>query len=127
MWQSMPSKRAVIALMNGIATASGQCRATACMAERPLHGDQRAMVRADQPHACGQPRRDMRVVGILHGGIDHQEQHAVLGRIGRARHHQVVEDAACLVGAAGYSAGGPAPGSTMSPGTSVSSARATVS
>ena len=64
---------------------------------RPLHGDERTMVRAQQSHPGGQPRRQMRVVRLLGGGVDDQEQHAVLGRIGRPCHHQVVEDAAVVV------------------------------
>ena len=68
-----------------------------------------------QPHAGRQPRRDMRVVGVLARRVDDQEQHAVLGRIGRARHHQVVEDAAILVGATACSAGGRARGRRCRP------------
>ena len=56
------------------------------------------MIGAEQPHARRQARRDVRVVGVLGRRVDDQHQHAVLGRIGRARHHQVVEDAAALVG-----------------------------
>ena len=59
------------------------------------------MVGADQPHACGQARRKVRIVGLLGGGVHDEEEHAVLGGVGRARHHQVVEDAAFLVGELG--------------------------
>ena len=65
MWQSMPSKRVVIALMNGSAPPRGQCRATASRGLRALQGDQRAMLGAHQLHARGQARGDMRVVGLL--------------------------------------------------------------
>ena len=64
---------------------------------RALQRDQRAMLSAQQLHTSGQPRLDMRVVVVLARRVDDQHQHAVLGRVGRARHHQVVEDAAFLV------------------------------
>ena len=68
---------------------------------RPLHRNERAMLRADQPHACGQARRKVRVVGFLGGGVHDEEEHAVFGRVRRAGHHEVVEDAAFLVGELG--------------------------
>jgi hypothetical protein len=64
---------------------------------RTLHGEQCPVVGAQQPDIAGQLRRDMGEVGVLARGVDHQHQHAVLVRIGRARHHEVVENAAVRV------------------------------
>ena len=97
MWQSMPSKRVVIALMNGIGTTSGQCRPTARSAVGPCTAISARWSARSSRTPGGQPRREMRVVRLLRRRVDDQEQHAVLGRIGRARHHQVVEDAAVVV------------------------------
>ena len=49
---------------------------------RPLHGDQRAMIGADEPHTGGKMRGDVRVVRLLGGRVHDEKQHAVLGRIG---------------------------------------------
>ena len=43
----------------------------------------------------------MRVVGFLGGGVHDEEEDAVFGGVRRARHHQIVEDAAFLVGELG--------------------------
>ena len=55
------------------------------------------MLGPDQLHIGRQPRLDMGVVLRLAGGVDDEQQRAVLVRIGRARDHQVVEDATLLV------------------------------
>ena len=68
---------------------------------RALHRNERAMIRAQQPHARRQPCRKMRVVRLLGRRVDDQKQHAVLVRIDRARHHQVVDDAAVFAGELG--------------------------
>ena len=41
---------------------------------------QRAVVGAQQPHAGRQPRREVRVVGLLARRVDDEHQHAVLVR-----------------------------------------------
>ena len=64
---------------------------------RPLQRQQRALRRRLQPHIVGQPRGDVGVVHLLARGVHHQHQRAVVLGRGRARHHQVVDDAAVVV------------------------------
>ncbi len=64
---------------------------------RPLQGDERAVVGAHEADALRQTGGDMGEVLILAGRIDDQHQDAVLRLLGRARHHQIVENAALLV------------------------------
>ena len=64
---------------------------------RPLEGDERAMIGAHQAHALRQARRDVGEILVLARRVDDQHQDAVLGLVGRARHHQIVENAALLV------------------------------
>ena len=59
------------------------------------------MVGAQELHARRQPRHEMGEIGLLARGVDDEHQHAVLDGIARARHHQVVENAAILVGELG--------------------------
>ena len=55
------------------------------------------MIGAHEADALRQTRGDMGEILILAGGIDDQHQDAVLRLLGRARHHQIVENAALLV------------------------------
>ena len=66
--------------------AAGPCRA---MSARSGAGS--------RMHAGGQARGDVGVVHLLARGVDDQEQPAVVLLGGRARHHQVVDDAAGIV------------------------------
>ena len=63
---------------------------------RPLQRDQRAIGQRLDHADVGQMRAQMRLVGVLAGGVDHQEQMAA-----EIRHHQIVEDAAGIVGELG--------------------------
>ena len=82
--------------------------ASTAAARRPLQRHQRALVGDEQLHVRRQARADVGVVGVLAGGIDDQHQRAVGGRLRRARHHQVIEDAAVVGRAIANSAAGPA-------------------
>ena len=66
--------------------AAGPCRAM-----------QRALRRGQQDHAGRQALGDVGVVHLLARGVDDHEQPAVFLVRGRARHHQVVDDAAGIV------------------------------
>ena len=62
-----------------------------------LQGQQRPLRRRQQDHAGGQARGDVGVVHLLARGVDDQEQPPVVLLGCRARHHQVVDDAAGIV------------------------------
>ena len=64
---------------------------------RALKRQQRALRHGLEAHVVGQPRRDVRIVHLLARRIHHQHQAAVVVRGLRARHHQVVDDAAVVV------------------------------
>ena len=64
---------------------------------RPLQRDERAVVGARKRHARGKMRRDMRIVRLLHRGVDDEHQAPVIGRVPRAADHEIVEDAAIRV------------------------------
>ena len=63
-------------------------------ARRALQRQQRAVLERGQPHAGGQRRRDVGEVVLLAAGVHDEEQPVP----GQPRDHQVVEDAAGLVG-----------------------------
>ena len=63
---------------------------------RPLQCEQRALGQRLDQAAGREVGAQVRGVGLLAGGVDHQEQ-----VVGAARHHQVVEDAAGVVGEEG--------------------------
>ena len=85
---------------------------------RPLQRQQRAVAQFLDLDLVGQMLPQMRDVVILAAGID--DQHQVIAGVG---HHEIVEDAALVVGELGVALR-PGVRPWMSPGTSVSSAAA---
>ena len=63
---------------------------------RPLQGDKREPVLGVQGHALRQTRPDMRVIRVLHGGVDDEIEPTLVAGGSDARDHQVVEDAAVV-------------------------------
>jgi hypothetical protein len=63
----------------------------------PLQGEERPVVEATQLDAARQPGLHVGVVGVLGGGVDDEEELAVLMRVRGPGDHQVVEDATVLV------------------------------
>ena len=62
--------------------------------QRSLQGEQRAIVVGDDRDALRQAFADIGVVDFLAGGVDDEHQAAVVAGGDRARHHEVVDDAA---------------------------------
>ena len=59
---------------------------------RPLQRQQGAMRRAREPDVRGQGGLKMGEIHLLARGVDDQHEHAVLGGVGGARDHQIVDD-----------------------------------
>ena len=93
--QSMPSKRAAIAVMNGIAPTSGMNRSSTALASGPCNASRPRSSNRVSRTSAGRVRFDVPVVELLSCGIDDQQQ-AIVSRIGGTRDHQVVENAAVV-------------------------------
>ena len=93
----MPASGTSAMPMNGRAAASWPRRAITVGGGGALQGEQGAVLVQVELHAGGEVGGDVGEVGVLAAGVDHQEQ-ALAAEVGD---HQVVDDAAGLVGQQG--------------------------
>ena len=104
--------------MNRIAATSAQNFASTDSAFGPCSAISARSVSGSITQASERLRAQMRLVGVLAGGVDDQEQ-----MVAEIRHHQIVENAAGIVGELGVALPSRRD-ATMSCGTSRSSASA---